>query len=182
MSGRQATTIHAGRGGRAFLAASALLLGTALARTAGLDGEPGSTQGAVGAGDHLTVSVRVEGAQGLAAFEAGLRFDPAVVRPAGIRLGAAAPHGSTPLEDQRASDVRAGSLALGAYNAAGRSLTGAGTLAVVSLEAIADGDPGLGLDEEATAAFDRQGMPIQATFSLREGGELVYLPSLNGAR
>jgi len=131
------------------------------------------------AGERFDVAVHAEGAVGLAAFEATLRFDPAVVLPVGVRLGDFAPAGSTPLQ---AREPAGGSLVIGSYNASGQAASGAGALAVVTFEAVADGKPEITLDGETTGAFDQVGRALPAALSLRLPGGPIYLPKLdNGA-
>lgn len=185
-SGTVAQVADASVGFRRQLAGVALIVAAALAfwpRLPGLAqqlrGGPAATRvvaAPLGAGERLSLAIRVDGAASLAAFEAALRFDPAIARPISTRLGSFAPSGSTLLEDQAGS---AGRLAVGSYNAMGQSASGGGVLALVTFEALAAGPVELSLDPGATAAFDALGQPLSATISLAASSESIYLPRVS---
>lgn len=123
----------------------------------------------------LEVAVRVDGAATLAAFEATLRYDPSIVLPTAVRLGDFAPADSTLLQAGRPSD---GSLAIGSYNAAGHTASGAGVMAIVTFEAVAGGQAQIDLERGTTTAFGSVGQPLRAAITLSVPGGPIYLPRL----
>jgi hypothetical protein len=135
----------------------------------------GAIDAPVQVGETLEVAVRVEGAEALAAFEATLRYDPSIVLPTAVRLGDFAPADSTLLQTGRPSD---GSLAIGSYNAAGQTASGAGVLAIVTFEVLAGGQAQIDLERGTTTAFGSVGQPLRAAITLRVSGGPIYLPRL----
>ena len=164
------------------LAAVALLAGWAERQgVAGRAGETvppvlgGAIDAPVQVGETLAVAVRVDGAATLAAFEATLRYDPSIVLPTAVRLGDFAPADSTLLQAGRPSD---GNLAIGSYNAAGHTASGAGVMAIVTFEAVAGGQAQIDLERGTTTAFGSVGQPLRAAITLSVPGGPIYLPRL----
>lgn len=131
----------------------------------------------VAVGEQVEVTASIRGALGLAAFEATVRFDPAVVRPTGVTMGEFLPPDSQPLGPDESEPGR---LAFGSYNAGGNDASGSGILAVVTFEVLANGDPAFQLDSARSGAFDMYGVALETAVELTSGVP-IYLPVLETA-
>lgn len=131
-------------------------------------------------GESLVLQVEIGAVEDLAAFEAMLIFDPALLRPGGYWLERTLPVGSQQLPPARPSPGR---YAIGSFTPLNRTGTGPGILARVVFEAIASGTAEVSLDPSASGAFDRFGGSLAAPLKLTwQRGPTVYLPRVaNGA-
>ncbi len=175
---------HARARGRAarhvvLAAIGALALG-GLALTAGaLDARVGADAAvhAQGDGEEHT-ELWVSGARNLAAWDATLLYDAAVISPTGVALGPFAPADSV----QLAMDVRQqGRVLVGGYSSGDEAATGDGHLATVSFVRLDTRSPRLRLDRAGTGAYDAEGRSIAPPARIVIGGlaaPAVYLPLL----
>lgn len=135
---------------------------------------PRSAPQQVQAGETLVLQVEIGAVENLAAFEAMLVYDPALLRPEGYELGRTLPAESTQLAPALPGPGR---YAIGSYTALNRAGTGPGVVARVQFEALADGRAEVSLDPTASGAFDFRGASLAAPLTLTwQRGATVYLP------
>lgn len=126
--------------------------------------------------DPLVVDVVIDGAAGLAAFDATLRFDPAVVAVDSVTVGDALPAGSTWLGPTPDGDD---GVVFGSYHEGAGPAGGDGTLATATFRVLGPGAPAIRLDRGGSGAYDSNGASIvpPARLALRGApAEAIYLP------
>ncbi len=128
-------------------------------------GRPTSAQpAAVSPRAEVPVAVVVTDARDLAAFEATISYDPAVISPTAIVAGPFLPSGSVLLPpDNHAS----GRLAIGSYSLGGHVASGDGVLATVGFAVLRGGTPDLELELGSSGVFGRHGQPVPGTLGLQ---------------
>lgn len=164
---------------RLALGAALIALAAAGARVLAAPSDATAPAGALQAGE-LVVTVDVAGAEGLAAFDATLRYDPAVVAVASVAPGDALPEGSTWIEPLPDGDdgVFFGSYVEG-DGPSGRD----GTLAVVTFTVLGPGSPAIRLDRSGSGAYDAAGAALVPPARMTLGGLApppIFLPIGHG--
>ncbi len=109
------------------------------------------------------LALAVQDAADMAAFEATIRFDPAVISPTAVISGPFLPPGSVLLP----TDARApGTLAIGSYSLGERESSGDGVLAIVRFSVLSRAPAGLALDPTGSGIFGRHGQPVAGQLAL----------------
>lgn len=124
----------------------------------------------------IVVDVVIAGAEGLAAFDATLRFDPAVVAVESVTAGDALPADSTWLDP--VPDGEDG-VVFGSYRAGPGAAGRDGTLATATFRVLGPGAPAIRLDRAGSGAYDAAGASIVPPARLTLAGAAappIYLP------
>lgn len=156
--------------GRAALAVAALACAAFLASS--------SLPAILAQGETFTVELRVVDAEGLAAFDAEIRYDPTRVEPRGLTGGDFLPEGSEMLGPVLVEPDR---LRVGSFATGGQTSTGGGVLAVLTFQRLGHETGELSLVAERSGAYDATGASIAppARLALGDGPATtarVYLP------
>lgn len=159
---------------RGLVPALGLALALAALLTASLPAERARAQA-----DELQVDLLIERAEGLAAFDAEIRYDPALLAPSGLAPGAFLPEGSEMLGPETPEKGR---VLIGSYSTGEDAASGDGTLAMLRFEVLGEGDPGLELVAAASGAYDKSGASISPPARIFLEGSApetatIYLPS-----
>lgn len=160
---------------RPALAAAALIALAAAARAVAAP-EDGARPSGARQAEELVVTVDIAGAEGLAAFDATLRFDPAVVAVASVVPGDALPAGSTWIEPLPDEDD---GVFFGSYREGDGPPGRDGTLAVVTFDVLGPGAPAIRLDRSGSGAYDAAGASLVPPARMTLGGLApppIYLP------
>lgn len=131
---------------------------------------------AQGGGEEHVVTITARNAVGLAAFDATLLYDPAIVSFVQIRPGDFLPDGSAMLGPEVDG---AGRVSFGAFSPSGATVDGGGTLAEAIFTVTGDGEPDLRFDMAGSGLYDAVGAPLGSPARLSAAGvslEAIYMP------
>ena len=157
-------------------AASVALMGAALSASLALAAPSGRWTVHPDQTGTLTVTLDGKGASGLAAFDATVRYNPAVVAVASIAPGDALPEGSEWLDAVPDGDD---GVFFGSYRAGDGADGGDGTLATLTFDVLGPGAHAIRLDPDGSGAYDASGASIAPPARLSLGGLApppIYLP------
>lgn len=133
---------------------------------------------AQGALDEHIVAITASGAEGLAAFDATVLYDPDTVGFVEIRPGDFLPEGSVILGPTLG--IRCcGSVTFGSYSPTGATVDGSGTLVEVVFTLLGDAAPELSLDGASSGLYGADGARLGPPARLSVMGasaEAIYLP------
>lgn len=129
-------------------------------------------------GETFTMEVHVTDAEGLAAFDAEIRYDPTLLTPRGLAGGTFLPEGSEMLGPVLVEPDR---LRVGSYATGMETSSGGGVLAVLTFQRLGDEAGELSLVAERSGVYDAMGASIAppARLVLGDGPATtarVYLP------
>jgi len=140
--------------------AAAALIAAAVAGASALAAPAAGPEAALLQDSEIVVNLAIEGtesAEGLAAFDATVRFDPAVVAVEGVAPGDALPEGSDWLDPVPDGDD---GVFFGSYHEGDGPPGRDGTLATLTFRVLGSGAANIRLDRSASGAYDASGGSI----------------------
>lgn len=126
-------------------------------------------------GERLTATARISGATGLGGFELAFEFDPTVLRVESASLGDFLASTGRTVSALDVITESAGTVVVGGYSIGSQAAaTGGGTLATLTFEVLAAGEPDAALHDVLLAGAD--GAVTRPGVGGGDGGRALYLP------